>query len=84
MLCALERMHRCLILVLDSLLTFPLLFVSFANRHLANPRYTEQLTGVTMSVLDIYGGVVSSSPKAIGLLTKLQAQVKTICILPRS
>ena len=30
---------------------------------------------MTMSVLDIYGDVVSTSPKAIGLLTKLQAQV---------
>lgn len=46
-----------------------------ASRHLANPRHTEQLTGVTMSVLDIYGDVVPSSPEAIGLLTKLHAQV---------
>ncbi|CAM9242267.1 unnamed protein product [Pylaiella littoralis] len=50
--------------------------LAYLTRHLANPRHTEQLTGVTSSVLDMYGHVVASSPKAIGLLTKLQAQVK--------
>ncbi|CAM9281559.1 unnamed protein product [Scytosiphon promiscuus] len=50
--------------------------LAYLTKHLANPRHTEQLTGVTSSVLDMYGDVVVSSPTALALLAKLQAQVK--------
>eukprot|EP00904_Undaria_pinnatifida_P006836 jgi/Undpi1/3282/HiC_scaffold_15.g06656.m1 len=48
----------------------------YLSKYLANPRHTEQLTGVTTAVLDLYGDVVTSSPRAIGLLAKLCNQVK--------
>ncbi|CAB1103361.1 unnamed protein product [Ectocarpus sp. CCAP 1310/34] len=50
--------------------------VAYLARHLTNPRHTEQLIAVTSSVLDMYGDVVASSPKALSLFAKLRAQVK--------
>lgn len=44
-------------------------------RNLTNPRHTQQLMGVTTSVLDMYGDVVASSPRALGLFSKLHTQV---------
>lgn len=48
------------------------------GRYLANPRHTDQLTGVTTAVLDMYGDVVTSSRRAIGLLAKLCNQVRVL------
>ncbi|CAM9791641.1 unnamed protein product [Laminaria digitata] len=50
--------------------------LQYLSKYLANPRHTEQLAGVTTAVLDLYGDVVTSSPRAIGLLAKLCNQVK--------
>jgi U3 small nucleolar RNA-associated protein 15 len=47
----------------------------FVARHVANPRHSRQLAGVTARVLDIYGGEIGASPTVDNALRRIRDRV---------
>lgn len=47
----------------------------FVARHVANPRHSRQLAGVTARVLDIYGGEIGASTKVDNALRRIRDRV---------
>ena len=47
----------------------------FIARHVANPRHSRQLAGVTARVLDIYGGEIGASKEVDAALRRVRDRV---------
>ena len=47
----------------------------FVARHVANPRHSRQLAGVTARVLDIYGGEIGASTKVDNALRRIRDRI---------